>query len=129
MPLPACAVPLTVTGGQAAAHAPVQVDVPLVSASHRYSARPFPSTRALSSIPVMDFRLTVTAALADAEAAAAGLLACAAADAGADDAGGPAAVLPEPLEQAVAVSATAAAQAAAAIQVLIMMLPVVGGFP
>src|SRR5947209_9514714 len=127
MPPPACAVPLTVTGGQAAAQAPEQVDMPLVSASHRYSARPFPSTSALPSIPVMDFRLTVTAAaLADAEAAAAGLLACAAADAGADDAGGPAAVLPEPLEQAVAVSATAAAQAAAAIQFLIMVLPVVG---
>src|SRR3954447_2729812 len=98
MPLPACAVPLTVTGGQAAAHAPVQVDVPLVSASHRYSARPFPSTRAMSSIPERDFRPTVTAALlAGAEAAAAGLLAWAEAD----DAGGLAAVLPEPLEHAV----------------------------
>src|SRR5581483_8742448 len=121
-PLPACGAPLTVSGGQAAAHGPEQVEVLLLSASHRYSARPFPSTRAMPSIPERDFRSTLTAAArpADGEEPAWAPLAWALlawaplAWAGADDAGGPAAVL-EPLEQALAASATPAAQAAAAI--------------
>ncbi|HEX5295890.1 MAG TPA: hypothetical protein VFW50_02715 [Streptosporangiaceae bacterium] len=74
----------------------------------------------------MDFRATVSAEpppLADAEAAADGLLAWAGAD---DDGGGAVAallVVPELLEQALAASAMPAAQAAAAIQFLIIDAP------
>src|SRR6266571_5936787 len=123
-PLPACGVPVTVTGGHAVAHAPVQVDVPLLSASHRYMARPWPSTRALPGIPEMARSAIVppeAAGLeaAGLEAATAGLLACAVAD----DAAGLAAVLVELLEQAVAARMTPAAQAAPAIQFLIIDAP------
>ena len=38
-------VPVVVSGGQPVAHAPLQVEVDLVSASNRYSVRPDPSTR------------------------------------------------------------------------------------
>jgi hypothetical protein len=41
----AVAVPATVTGGQAPAHAPEHADVPPVSLTHRYTARPEPSVR------------------------------------------------------------------------------------
>jgi hypothetical protein len=41
----AVAVPVVVTGGQAPAHAPVHADVPPVSLTHRYTARPEPSVR------------------------------------------------------------------------------------
>jgi hypothetical protein len=36
---------VVVTGGQAPAHAPVHADMPLVSLTHRYTARPDPSVR------------------------------------------------------------------------------------
>ena len=113
-----------VTGGQAAAHAPVQVDVPFLSASHRYRVLPVLVHQGHARDPGDGLQVDGLggAPLADAEAAAAGLLAWAGAD---DDGGGLAAVLdPELLEQALAASAMPAAQAAAAIQFLIMMLPV-----
>ena len=44
-PAPACALPDTVSGGQAAAHAPLQLDWPFLSARNRYSDLPWPSTR------------------------------------------------------------------------------------
>ena len=43
----AVTVPLAMTGGQAPAHAPEQADLPLVSATQRYTARPEPSVRML----------------------------------------------------------------------------------
>src|SRR5260370_498624 len=61
-PLLACGVPLTATGGHAAAHVPVHADVPPLSASNRYIVRPWPSTRALPGIPEMAARLIVVAA-------------------------------------------------------------------
>jgi hypothetical protein len=79
----------------------------------------------MPGIPEMDFRLTVSAEpplLADAEAAADGLLAWA----GADVDGAVVEVWlveGELLEQALAASAMPAAQTAVAIQFLIMMLP------
>src|SRR5690242_785041 len=113
---------LAVTGGQAAAHAPVQVDVVLLSASNRYRARPWPSTRNLPGIPETDCRSIVAAAvLDDALAAAVGLFGWAVAD-DADGAG----VLPfelKLLEQAVAARAIPAAQAAAANRFFMWMLP------
>src|SRR2546421_383002 len=109
---------LAVTGGQAAAHAPVQVDVVLLSASNRYRARPWPSTRNLPGIPETDCRsIVVVAVLDDALGEAVGVFGWAVAD----DAAG-AAVLPfelKLLEQAVAARAIPAAQAAAAIRFLI----------
>ena len=47
-PLPAWGAPVTVSGGHAAAHAPVHADVPFLSASNRYRARPPPPTRAVA---------------------------------------------------------------------------------
>jgi hypothetical protein len=41
----AVTVPLAVTGGHAPAHAPLQLDMPPVSFTHRYTARPEPSVR------------------------------------------------------------------------------------
>jgi hypothetical protein len=38
-------VPLAITGGQAPVHAPEHADVPLLSLTHRYTARPEPSVR------------------------------------------------------------------------------------
>src|SRR5438067_326011 len=100
---------LAVTGGQAAAHAPVQVDVLPLSASNRYMARPCPSARNLWSIPEADCRSIVVAAVLDDTAA--GLLGWAVAD----DAAG-AAVVPFELmllEQALAARAIPAAMTAA----------------
>ena len=71
-PLPACGVPVTVSGGQAAAQAPVHADVPVLSAWNRYSVRPPLPTRALPGIPEMVASETVAAPLA--WAVAAGLL-------------------------------------------------------
>src|SRR5437763_7719973 len=107
---------LAVTGGQAAAHAPVQVDVLPLSASNKYMARPCPSARNLSPIPETDCRSIVVAAmLDDALAAAAGLLGWAVAD----DAAGAAVVPFELLEQALAARAIPAAMTAAEIRFLI----------
>src|SRR5689334_4396108 len=44
-PEPACGVPLASTGGQSDAHGPLQVEVPFVSATKRYSDLPCPSVR------------------------------------------------------------------------------------
>src|SRR6266702_6656507 len=49
----ACGEPVTVTGGHAAAHAPLHADFPPLSASKRYSVRPPPSTRAFPGTPEM----------------------------------------------------------------------------
>src|SRR5713101_1995772 len=123
-PPPACGVPLTVTGGHAAAHAPVHVDVPPLSASNRYIVRPWPSTRALPGIPEMACRLIVVAAALLDDPVAAGLLACEAADEVADDAGAAAVLLLlEPLEQAVAAWTIPAAHAPPAIQCFMVLLP------
>src|SRR4051794_31668185 len=48
-PVPAIGLPLTPTGGQAAAHAPVQVLVLPVSRWNRYTVRPFESARSFPS--------------------------------------------------------------------------------
>src|SRR5919108_4109294 len=99
-PPPACGLPVTMTGGQAAAHAPLQVEVPLLSASNRYMVRPWASTRNLPGMPDTDASLIIAAALPDdALAAAAGLLAWAVAD---DEAGAAVLLELEPLEQAAA---------------------------
>ena len=124
-PLPACGAPVTVTGGQAEAHAPLQVDVPCMSASHRYMVLPWASTRNWPGMPETDASLIAAAALLDdALAAADGLLAWAVAD---DAAGLEVAVLAllelEPLEQAVAASTRPAAQTLPAIQFLNIVLP------
>jgi hypothetical protein len=110
-------MPLTVTGGQVAAHAPEQVEVVLLSASNRYRLRPLASTRNLPGIPDADARsIVVLAALDDALAAAVGLLGWVVAD----DAAGAAVLLElEPLEQAVAARAIPPATAKAAIRFLI----------
>ena len=115
-PPPAIGMALAVTGGQAAAHAPVQVDVLPLSASNRYRARPCPSARNLPSIPVADCRSIVVAAMPD-DALAVGLSGWAVAD----DAAG-AAVVPfelKLLEQALAARAIPAAMTAAEIRFLI----------
>src|SRR5712671_4571996 len=102
-PLPACGAPVTVSGGHAAAHAPVHADVPFLSAWNRYRVRPLLPTRALPGIPEMVASDTVAAPLA--WLVAAGLLDGAAA-AGLELAGPDVAVLDvdvlEPLEQAAA---------------------------
>src|SRR6516164_3028708 len=99
-PLPAWGVPVTVSGGQAAAQAPVQADAPFLSAWNRYSVRPLLPTSALAGIPEREASDTVAAPLA--WPLAAGLLACAAAaleEAGPEVAGAEVVVL-ELLEQA-----------------------------
>ena len=80
-PLPTVGAPLTVTGGQAAAHAPEQAEVPLLSPSNRYIVRPLLPTRALPGIPEIAASDTVAVPLA--WPVAAGLLACAVAGAAA----------------------------------------------
>jgi hypothetical protein len=50
-PPEAVGVALAITGGQALAHAPEQLDVPFLSATHRYSARPELPTRYVPSGP------------------------------------------------------------------------------
>jgi hypothetical protein len=97
----AVTVPVAVTGGQAPAHAPVHADVPPVSLTHRYTARPEPSVR---NVPADDVAVLMTVAPPDALAppallagAAAALLAVAA---------GAAALLLLPLEHAATSIAT-----------------------
>ena len=103
-PVPAMGVPVTVTGGQAAAHAPEHADVPFLSAWNRYSVRPLPPTSALLGIPETEASDTVVVPLAC--PVAAGLLACVVAVVAValDEAGLVAAelevVVLEPLEQA-----------------------------
>src|SRR5690349_13072130 len=98
-PLPALSVPLTVTGGQAAAHAPEHADAPLLSPSNRYIVRPLLPTSTLPGIPEIAVSDTVAVPLA--WPVAAGLLACVVAGAAAalEEAGLELVVL-EPLEQA-----------------------------
>jgi hypothetical protein len=96
-------VPLTVTGGQAAAHAPEHADVPLLSPSNRYIVRPLLPTSTLPGIPEIAVSDTVAVPLA--WPVAAGLLACVVAGAAAlEEAGlvvaGLELVVLEPLEQA-----------------------------
>jgi hypothetical protein len=97
-------VPLAVTGGQAAAHAPEHADVPLLSPSNRYIVRPLLPTSTLPGIPEIAASDTVAVPLA--WPVAAGLLACAVAGAAAalEEAGlvvaGLELVVLEPLEQA-----------------------------
>ncbi|HEX6527180.1 MAG TPA: hypothetical protein VF070_45300 [Streptosporangiaceae bacterium] len=104
-PLPALGAPVTVTGGQTAAHAPEHADVLFLSAWNRYSAWPLLPTSALPGTPETLASDTVAVLLAC--PVAAGLLACAVAGAAAlDEAGLEAAelelVVLEPLEQAAA---------------------------
>src|ERR1700742_327854 len=73
-PLPALGVPLTVRGGQSAAHAPEHADVPFLSASNRYTVCPLLPTSALPGIP--EIEASDTAAVPLAWPVAAGLLAC-----------------------------------------------------
>src|SRR6185312_2322999 len=63
-PLPALGVPLTVTGGQAAAHAPEHADMPLLSPSNRYIVRPLLPTSTLPGIPEIAASDTVAVPLA-----------------------------------------------------------------
>src|SRR5579859_3018089 len=123
-PLPACGVPVTMSGGQAAAHAPEHADVPFLSARNRYRVRPLLPTRALLGIPEMVASDTIAAPLAG--PVAAGLLDGAAA-AGVELAGLDAAVpgvdVLVPLEQAAASRPIPAAAAALAIHFVIMALP------
>lgn len=59
--------PVVVSGGQAVAHAPLQVEVELVSASNRYSVRPDPSTRICPSAELAAFSMAaVPVAVGDA---------------------------------------------------------------
>jgi len=51
-------LPVVVSGGQAWAHAPEQLDLPLASATHRYSARPEPLVR---NVPVEPWVTLTTA--------------------------------------------------------------------
>jgi len=67
-------VPLTVTGGQAAAHAPEHADMPLLSPSNRYIVRPLLPTSTLPGIPEIAASDTVAVPLA--WPVAAGLPAC-----------------------------------------------------
>jgi hypothetical protein len=74
----AVAVPVVVTGGQAPAHAPVHADMPPLSLTHRYTARPDPSVR---TVPPDDDAVLMTVApdalappLAGADALAGALL-------------------------------------------------------
>jgi hypothetical protein len=55
----AVAVPVVVTGGQAPAHAPVHADMPPLSLTHRYTARPDPS---VSTVPPDDEAVLMTVA-------------------------------------------------------------------
>lgn len=73
-PSPATGFPVTVTGGQAVAQSPLQVDFEEVSASQRYRVRPSPSTRMVPS--GLDAAATVPdpCVPADAEADAVSLL-------------------------------------------------------
>src|SRR5579859_7318538 len=123
-PLPACGVPVTMSGGHAAAHAPVHADVPFLSAWNRYRVRPLLPTRALTGIPEMAASDTVAVPLA--WLVAAGLLDGAAA-AGIELAGLDAAVpgvdVLEPLEQAAASRPIPAAAAALAIRCVMVVLP------
>jgi hypothetical protein len=95
----AVTVPVAVTGGHAPAHAPEQADVPPLSLTHRYTARPEPSVRNVSPddvavvISVDPDPLPLAAALL--EPAAAGELAA-----------GAAALLLLPLAQAATSTAT-----------------------
>src|SRR5260370_12493643 len=77
-PLPAWGAPVTVSGGHAAAHAPEHADAPLLSASNRYRGPPVLPTRNLPGIPEM--AVSDTVAVPAPWPAAAGLLACVAAD-------------------------------------------------
>jgi hypothetical protein len=52
-------VPVVVTGGQAEAQAPLQVDMSPVSAAHRYTARPDPLAR---TVPPDEFAVVMTVA-------------------------------------------------------------------
>jgi len=131
-PLPACGAPVTMRGGQAAAHAPEHADVPVLSASNRYKVRPPLPTRTLPGIPEIARSDTVAAPAAC--AVPAGLLALALAvacdaaglEAAGLEAAGPEAAGPELLElleQAATARPIAAAPAALVIQFLIAMLP------
>jgi len=131
-PLPACGAPVTMRGGQAAAHAPEHADVPVLSASNRYKVRPPLPTRTLPGIPEIARSDTVAAPAAC--AVPAGLLALALAvacdaaglEAAGLEAAGPEAAGPELLElleQAATAGPIAAAPAALVIQFLIAMLP------
>ena len=51
-PPDAVTLPLAVTGGQAPAHAPEQVDLSVLSATNRYTVRPDPSVRNVPADPV-----------------------------------------------------------------------------
>jgi hypothetical protein len=55
----AVAVPVVVTGGQAPAQAPVQLDMSPVSFAHRYTARPEPLVR---KVPPEDVAVSMTVA-------------------------------------------------------------------
>jgi hypothetical protein len=55
----AVAVPVVVTGGQAPAHAPVHADLPPLSLTHRYTARPDPLVR---TVPADDEAVVMTVA-------------------------------------------------------------------
>jgi hypothetical protein len=121
-PLPAWAVP--VKGGHAAAHAPVHMDMPFLSASNRYRARPPLPTSAWPGIPERVASDTAAPLLAWLLAAgllawlvAAGLLAWVAAD----DAGLAALVL-DPLEQAANIRPIPAPHTALTIRYLMLML-------
>src|SRR5579871_375226 len=122
-PLPACGVPVTVSGGHAAAHAPEHADVPFLSAWNRYRVRPLLPTRAWPGIPEMVASDTVAAPFA--WPVAAGLLDGAAA-AGLELAGLDVAVpgvdVLVPLEQAAASRPIPAAVAALAIHVVMVEL-------
>ena len=97
-------LPFAGTGGHAAAQAPEQADMFMLSLDHRYTARPVPSVR---NAPAEPERVVITAAVAEAPAepdagepaAAAGLDAAGEPDAAGCD--------PPPLLQAAAISAAA----------------------
>jgi hypothetical protein len=77
----AVSVPVAGTGGQAAAHAPVQADIFMPSLAHRYTARPDPAVRnapaepawVLITVPVVDALAELPAAGAELPAAGAEL--------------------------------------------------------
>src|SRR5579859_4409735 len=122
-PLPACGDPVTVTGGHAAAHAAAHADVPFLSASNRYSARPLLPTSALPGIPEIAASDTVAAPVA--AGLLAGVLAGAAAaleEAGLEVAGLEVVELGL-LEQAAASRPIPAMPTALAIQCVTVMLP------
>ena len=71
-PAPYVGVPLTSSGGHAAAHAPVQLDLPgVVSLSQMYNVMPLLSTRI--DLPIFAFDATATAAKADGAAVVPGV--------------------------------------------------------